>query len=682
MSNEVTTPAQERVKAYARIPNELKGYRQWVTWAYENEDGEKKPTKVLYNPFYNGHAAVDKPDTWISFDDAVSAVANSPERWAGIGFVLTENDPFAFIDLDSTKHLPNHDELLERQQHVYGTFDSYAEWSPSGAGLHIITKGSVERGRKRHQIEVYSNLRYMTMTGNVFHDAPIIDEDIKLKALWHQMGGAASGNERTPTYQLQTTEDAVILERMFAGPGGEKRRDLVEGRWQRHFATWSEADQALFNNLVFYTKNKEQILRMFHASQLANRKKAHRVDYLERTLSLAFDRELPPVNIDPILAELAKMMDAAKMPTIDDADLPPIIDIRDFAKTPPRPRGWIVDGLIPERTVTMKGGDGGIGKSLAATQAGFAVATGTKWFRTETRAGSCLFITAEDEADDLHWRLAMIAKHEGVNLGDVEPERMGIWSFAGHDALLVVGNGRGGVVPTPLFGAIRARIAAMRPTLTVLDTSADLFGGEENNRTHVRQFIGMLRAIAIEFDTAILLLSHPSLTGMANGSGLSGSTAWNNSVRARLYMERDPNDPATTILTVKKSNYGPSGEQIRLEWRNGVFAALGRDKSADAHKIDQEQSVDDVFLELVAEFNGREHRLAPSHNSPTNYAPKLFSKHHKSGGFSVKQFADAMVRLFARNAIEIEKVGRWKDKMKDNIVVVPPSDSPSGSISE
>ena len=62
-----------------------------------------------------------------------------------------------------------------------------------------------------------------------------------------------------------------------------------------------------------------------------------------------------------------------------------------------------------------------------------------------------------------------------------------------------------------------------------------------------------------------MLLAHPSLTGMNTGTGTSGSTAWNNSVRSRLYLDRvresgiEP-DPDARVLRTMKSNYGPVGD--------------------------------------------------------------------------------------------------------------------------
>src|SRR5690606_36484148 len=113
--------------------------------------------------------------------------------------------------------------------------------------------------------------------------------------------------------------------------------------------------------------------------------------------------------------------------------------------------------------------------------------------------------------------------------------------------------------------------------------------GNENDRAQARQFIGMLHGLAIRHDCAVVLLAHPSLSGIQNGTGMSGSTGWHTSVRSRLYLERvyqgdDEPYPDDPLLRTMKANYGPTGAEIALTWRNGVFVAdepeTGLDRSA------------------------------------------------------------------------------------------------------
>ena len=44
----------------------------------------------------------------------------------------------------------------------------------------------------------------------------------------------------------------------------------------------------------------------------------------------------------------------------------------------------------------------------------------------------------------------------------------------------------------------------------------------------------LLRKPAIETGASVILVSHPSLAGIASGTGLSGSTAWHNTVGERV----------------------------------------------------------------------------------------------------------------------------------------------------
>ncbi|MFI5016060.1 MAG: AAA family ATPase [Hyphomicrobiales bacterium] len=201
--------------------------------------------------------------------------------------------------------------------------------------------------------------------------------------------------------------------------------------------------------------------------------------------------------------------------------------------TAPR-RLFHVDGLIPARTVTLLGGDGATGKSLLALQLASATALKSTWLGMAVAGGASLLLTAEDDRDEVHRRLEDVALHLGAGLDALHD--LHIVSLAGEDALLAVSGARGNVlVPTQRFEALKATIARLKPALVVLDTLADLFGGEENHRTHARQFVGLLRGLTLQHETTVLLLAHPSLSGMSSGAGTSGSTAWSNSVRSRLY---------------------------------------------------------------------------------------------------------------------------------------------------
>ena len=178
-----------------------------------------------------------------------------------------------------------------------------------------------------------------------------------------------------------------------------------------------------------------------------------------------------------------------------------------------------------------------------------------------------------------------------------------------------------------------------------------MFGGDEIKRPHARRFIGLLRGLALDFKLTVLLLTHPSLSGMSSGAGTSGSTGWSNSVRSRLYLVRPPgadddDDGDTRVLTTKKSNYGRVGAKRVLRWQDGVFVL---DSGARADKLEANAEDDRTFLAILADF-ARSDRAVSDKKSST-FAPPRFAEHPSAKGLSVVRLNAAMQRLFAASRI-------------------------------
>lgn len=269
---------------YQLIPFELRQYPQWIVWRYE--DVNNKKTKVPYS-IKGFKASVTNPQTWHTFEDVVNATG-----YDGIGFVLTENDPFAFIDLD---HTSNQEEFA-KQQTIYSNFiDTYAELSPSGKGLHILLKGRLPQGRRRGSVEIYSSQRFMTMTGNVYNSRHIENCQNKLDTLFNSLGKSDKVIQLAD--EEQHYSDTELFEIAYNAENGQKFYDLYNGHWQDYYGSQSEADHALINILSYFSRNQEQIARMFRASALGKRAKAMRDDYVGKMVRRSFDNYIPPVDI-------------------------------------------------------------------------------------------------------------------------------------------------------------------------------------------------------------------------------------------------------------------------------------------------------------------------------------------------------------------------------------------------
>jgi len=352
-----------------------------------------------------------------------------------------------------------------------------------------------------------------------------------------------------------------------------------------------------------------------------------------------------------------------------------IVSAADLSERDVPTRCWHVDGMIPAGTVTSLYGDGGTGKSLVALQLAIATVTATAWLGHQVEIGPVIFLTAEDDIDELHRRLSDICHADGLDLGSLK--HLSIIPLGGEDAVLAAPTRTGTLKATALYDALTEAVEMLRPRLIVLDTLADLFGGNEVDRAQVRQFIGLLRGIAIRYDTTVLLLGHPSLSGMSTGSGSSGSTAWNNSVRSRLYLRRVTSrdgdrvieeDPDVRTLDTVKTNYGRTGNALTLKWDRGRFVPHG--STADARMgltiADAQGRVDRIFLKLLAAYAAEGRDVSPSPSA--NFAPARFAQDARSEGVGKAGLNAAMNRLLASGCIAVEEIGPASRRTKRLVV--------------
>jgi hypothetical protein len=306
--------------------------------------------------------------------------------------------------------------------------------------------------------------------------------------------------------------------------------------------------------------------------------------------------------------------------------------------------------------VSLLSGDGAVGKSIALMQLSVACVLGKDWLGTLPAIGSVLYFHAEEDDDEICRRLEAIALHYRSTRQELAKAGLRVLSFAGLDALLGRPDHDGIIQPTPLFERLKRDAIELRPKLIVVDPVADTFAGKEIDRGHTRQFVTLMRRLAIDAGSAVIMAAHPSLTGISTDTGLSGSTAWHNSVRARLYFKPVPgDDPTLRTLECKKNNYGPVTETMLVRWKDGVYVVVTGQGTLE--KLAAEQNVDHLFIKLLRRFTAQGRNV--SDKTGTSYAPALFAKQAeaKDPKTTGKQFAESMERLFAANKISVVTEG-------------------------
>jgi len=331
-----------------------------------------------------------------------------------------------------------------------------------------------------------------------------------------------------------------------------------------------------------------------------------------------------------------------------------VITPSDWDGKPVPEREWYIDDLIPMRQVTILYGDGGTGKSLLALQVSAAGAMGVTTLEMAPRPGRAFYLGAEDEAEEFHRRLIDITNGHGRTLANLSDFRL--VPLAGLDALLSVPDRNGTMTPTPLWKATADYAREFRPQIMVMDTVADLFGGDEIKRGQARQFVGMLKGLAIEIDCAVILLAHPSVQGMQSGTGSSGSTGWSNSARSRLYLTRPDSKDADSdlrILKTMKSNYGTIGAELKMKWHRGAFV-LDDGKPAPGSAMIAAKA-ERVFRDVLSALNRSGERVAKTKG--VNYAPKIMAERPDAEGVTAKQLEAAMQRLLINGEVKIVMEG-------------------------
>jgi putative DNA primase/helicase len=166
------------MSTFTKLPAVLEPYvglRHWVLWKFERKSNGKS-TKPPFRPD-GQYARPDDPNTWITFDEAITAYRAG--GFDGVGFCLLGTD-LAVFDLDDCRDCNNGTiepaalRLVERAK-------TYCEITPSGAGLRIIGRGSgPELHRKQPvpggngvQVETYRRCaRYITISGDVLPGTP------------------------------------------------------------------------------------------------------------------------------------------------------------------------------------------------------------------------------------------------------------------------------------------------------------------------------------------------------------------------------------------------------------------------------------------------------------------------------------------------------------------------------
>lgn len=343
-----------------------------------------------------------------------------------------------------------------------------------------------------------------------------------------------------------------------------------------------------------------------------------------------------------------------------------VIDAADLSDKPAPKRRFMTHPFEPWGSATFLTGAGATGKSLLAQQWMTCSALGLPIVGMDTVQCLSLYVTCEDDVAELHRRQEAINRALGIKPADLRG-KLYLHSLKGQigNELCTFGSD-GKMHLTDRWRELLATVHRLGVKHLALDNTAHLFAGNENDRHHVAGFAGLLDRLAQEIDGAVLFIGHPNKAG----DEFSGSTAWENQVRSRLFLSLDKGSDGSVInpdgrtLSNSKPNYSQRGKAVEFVWHDwafvrpddlstGLYAELTATSIAAKHN--------DIFLKCLAVRTSQQRAVSESPSS--TYAPTVFAGMPESQKIGRAALQSAMDRLFRTGQIERGELP-WKRDRK------------------
>ncbi|MYN47440.1 AAA family ATPase [Pseudoduganella sp. FT93W] len=482
------------------VPETLRNIARWVVWKLESRNSSGKPTKVPYCPtLIDTRGSSTDPNTWGTFDQAEAAYEEGD--YNGVGFVLN-GDGIVGIDIDSC--LENDAIHPEATLLMDSLGVKYYEVSPSGNGLRGFGYAeNLEKGVNGTynglKVELYSDVRFLTVTGRAIQNGPLAHLS-GFADLANRIDSSKKVNPKTGQLEHLTTDQrlAKLMHNVHTGAVyHDSLRDMAavmagsgtppgmvvqilralmqesvaphDGRWQARY----ESIPSLVNSATAkYASHGIDINGIINAGPASNFKS---------------EMQLPcraPISLEESTAN------------------------RLFLGKP-KSISWLVEGIFPQAKAIILASPPGIGKSYLSLNLAVAVASAPSalnpafCFGGQVKAhGRVVIVSAEDDYDELHRRLAAITK--------VMPARLHVVSLPdnGHFSFLQ-GDARSGMSPTAQWSDLKKQIESLDEVrLVIVDTLQALSCGDMNAAEVAQAMMNELTEVANRTGAAVIALHH------------------------------------------------------------------------------------------------------------------------------------------------------------------------------
>lgn len=519
-----------------RLPQVLKDMRIWsvVEIGKPADDGISRK-KMHYNHKRNGtfasYAKVDDLTTWGFVEDVADAIS----QWPLTATVETclpgiaRHGNLLILDLDwkgtAIEGIP------EFAKRMLMTFPTYAEYSVSGKGMHVIyTVDELDGGNHKlelidgptgetFELEIFAGNHFCTLTGNILthvddmelpddvrHHPGVMDDMRKLI----EAKVKAEAKEPMPKAELLLPQDEAYVS------DDEIVSAIMRSNSTELIRLWNEPgkehdsgiDQTFFNLLAFWCNGHADVMERIGRMSKRPREKWDRKgdDYVQRTIRKAI------AGWDGECYHKWKKVAAQPTPSVipgvpsskPEKYSPKFIPIWEKAKKMADAK-WLWDGWVPSGSTTLLCGPSRIGKTFWAQELAYAITGITPAFpdgQVPCELGDVLWVDYESQTKTFMVRM--------TDAG-LTPKEHVIYEVDQHNAPKLTSTGRAGDdTAASIDNFLDASLVSI-PNLKmiVIDSLSNGSDGDENS-SRFGDSISRINMWAQMTGIAVIFLHHTS----------------------------------------------------------------------------------------------------------------------------------------------------------------------------